>query len=46
MNVNQRIKYIRENMSRSQKELFKKTNINISVMNRIESGERAIRDVC
>ena len=44
MDVNQRIKYIRENMNSSQKELLEKTNINTSVMNRIESGERAIRD--
>ena len=44
MDVNQRIKYTRENMNSSQKELLEKTNINTSVMNRIESGERPIRD--
>ena len=44
MDVNQRIKYIRENMNSSQKELLEKTNINTSVMNRIESGERPTRD--
>ncbi|HBG1959217.1 helix-turn-helix transcriptional regulator [Clostridioides difficile] len=44
MNVSQRIKYLRENMNMSQKELSEKANINTSVMNRIESGERAIRD--
>ncbi len=35
MDVNQRIKYTRENMNSSQKELLEKTNINTSVMNRI-----------
>ncbi|HGL5964244.1 helix-turn-helix domain-containing protein [Clostridioides sp. ES-S-0001-03] len=44
MNASQRIKYLRENMNMSQKELSEKANINTSVMNRIESGERAIRD--
>ncbi|EGT5367783.1 TPA: helix-turn-helix transcriptional regulator [Clostridioides difficile] len=44
MNTSQRIKYLRENMNMSQKELSEKANINTSVMNRIESGERAIRD--
>ncbi|MCC0633701.1 helix-turn-helix domain-containing protein [Clostridioides sp. ZZV15-6388] len=44
MDASQRIKYLRENMSMSQKELSEKANINTSVMNRIESGERAIRD--
>lgn len=44
MDVNQRIKYTRENMNCSQKELLEKTNINTSVMNRIESGERPTRD--
>ncbi|WP_343100012.1 helix-turn-helix domain-containing protein, partial [Clostridioides difficile] len=44
MSVSQRIKYLRENMNMSQKELSEKANINTSVMNRIESGERAIRD--
>ncbi|VIF96549.1 HTH-type transcriptional regulator [Clostridioides difficile] len=44
MNVSQRIKCLRENMNMSQKELSEKANINTSVMNRIESGERAIRD--
>ncbi|HDO9770290.1 TPA: helix-turn-helix transcriptional regulator [Clostridioides difficile] len=44
MDVNQRIKYIRENMNSSQKELLEKTNINTSVMNRIESGERPTRE--
>lgn len=44
MNINQRIKYLRENMNMSQKELAEKINLNTSVMNRIESGERPIRD--
>ena len=44
MSLSQRIKYLRENMNMSQKELSEKANINTSVMNRIESGERAIRD--
>nr|UWI48572.1 helix-turn-helix domain-containing protein [Clostridioides difficile] len=44
MNISQRIKYLRENMNMSQKELSEKAKINTSVMNRIESGERAIRD--
>ncbi|HBF5457530.1 helix-turn-helix domain-containing protein [Clostridioides difficile] len=44
MNVHERIKFLRENMNMSQKELSEKSKINASVMNRIESGERPIRD--
>lgn len=44
MNVHERIKFLRENINMSQKELSKKSKINASVMNRIESGERPIRD--
>lgn len=44
MTTGQKIKTKRETLNISQKELATKTNINVSVMNRIESGERAIRD--
>lgn len=44
MIIGTRIKQEREKQNLSQKELASKTNINVSVMNRIESGERAIRD--
>ena len=44
MIIGTRIKQEREKQNLSQKELVSKTNINVSVMNRIESGERAIRD--
>lgn len=44
MDINERVKYLRKSMNISQKELAKKININTSVMNRIESGERRLRD--
>lgn len=44
MNIGARIKYLREKNDMSQKQLSEKAKINTSVMNRIESGERPIRD--
>ena len=44
MSTGQKIKQEREKQNLSQKELATKTNINVSVMNRIENSERAIRD--
>ncbi len=42
--IGSRIKQERERQNLSQKELASKTDINVSVMNRIESGERSVRD--
>lgn len=44
MNIGTRIKYLREKLDMSQKQLSEKAKINTSVMNRIESGERPVRD--
>lgn len=44
MNIGGRIKYLREKLDMSQKQLSEKAKINTSVMNRIESGERPVRD--
>lgn len=44
MNIGGRIKYLREQIDMSQKQLSERANINTSVMNRIESGERPVRD--
>lgn len=44
MDVSVRIINLRELNDMTQKDLAEKTNINKSVMNRIESGERALRD--
>lgn len=44
MNVGQRIVALREERNWSQRELAKRVNLNASVMNRIESGERPIKD--
>lgn len=44
MSINKRIISLREKKNWSQKELAKRININQSVMNRIESGERPIKD--
>lgn len=40
----QRIVNLRENKNWSQRELAKRVDLNASVMNRIESGERPIKD--
>ena len=42
--IGSRIKQERERQNLSQKELASKADINVSVMNRIESGERSVRD--
>lgn len=44
MNVNDRIKMLREELGIEQKALAKKLGISTSVMNRIELGTRPIRD--
>lgn len=44
MKVGERVSYLRENKGLTQAELAKRVGINKSVMNRIESGERPIRD--
>lgn len=44
LDINKRIISLRERKNWSQKELAQKLNINPSVMNRIESGERPIKD--
>ncbi|MCR1897805.1 helix-turn-helix domain-containing protein [Irregularibacter muris] len=44
MNVGKRIQSLREQKDMTQKELADKIHINYSVMNRIESGERPVRD--
>ncbi|GEK30295.1 hypothetical protein KZO01_06040 [Kurthia zopfii] len=44
MSINKRIISLREKKNWSQKELARRININQSVMNRIESGERPVKD--
>lgn len=44
MDVSQRIIQLRERRNWSQRELAKRIKINVSVMNRIESGERPLKD--
>lgn len=44
MDIGERISMLRDKMNISQKELADKIKVNKSVMNRIESGERPIRD--
>jgi len=44
MTIGERIKRLREEKDLTQRELADKIQISYSVMNRIESGERAIRD--
>lgn len=44
MDIGQRIIRLRESRGWSQREIAKRVNLNVSVMNRIESGERPIRD--
>lgn len=44
MDIGERIILLREKNGWSQAEFARRTKINKSVMNRIESGERAIRD--
>ncbi|GIO20749.1 transcriptional regulator [Oceanobacillus oncorhynchi subsp. incaldanensis] len=43
MNTGQRIIQLRSQRNWTQKELAKRVNMNVSVMNRIESGERPIK---
>ena len=44
MNIGKRIIYLREQLNLSQKDLADEVKINVSVMHRIESGERPLRD--
>lgn len=44
VNIGERIEYLREINNMTQKELAKKIGISFSVMSRIESGDRPIRD--
>ncbi|KMT62702.1 helix-turn-helix domain-containing protein [Paenilisteria newyorkensis] len=44
MDIGERISILRDKKNISQKELADKINVNKSVMNRIESGERPVRD--
>lgn len=44
MNIGERIIKLREKRSWSQRELARRIDINVSVMNRIESGERPVKD--
>lgn len=44
LNIGERITELRENKNMTQKELADKIKLNKSVMNRIESGERPIRE--
>lgn len=44
MNIGKRIVRLREANDWSQRELAKRVDLNVSVMNRIESGERPVRD--
>ncbi|MDY0407234.1 helix-turn-helix transcriptional regulator [Virgibacillus sp. 179-BFC.A HS] len=44
MSIGQRIVNLRENKNWSQRELARRVGLNVSVMNRIESGERPIKD--
>lgn len=43
MNIGKRIAKLREKKGWSQRELAKRANLNTSVMNRIETGERPLR---
>ena len=44
MNIGNKIISLRENRGWTQKELANRININVSVMNRIESNERPLKD--
>lgn len=44
LDIGERITELRENKNMTQKELADKIKLNKSVMNRIESGERPIRE--
>lgn len=44
MSINKRIQSRREELEITQKDLAEKIGLNVSVMNRIESGERPARD--
>ncbi|GEM05622.1 transcriptional regulator [Halolactibacillus miurensis] len=44
MNIGERIIKLREKRGWSQRELSRRIDINVSVMNRIESGERPVKD--
>lgn len=44
MNIGKRIVSLRENKGWTQKELANRVNLNVSVMNRIESNERPVKD--
>lgn len=44
MNIGQRIISLREIKGWTQKELAKRINLNVSVMNRIEANERPVKD--
>lgn len=44
MDIGKRIIKLRESRDWSQRELAKRVKLNVSVMNRIESGERPVRD--
>lgn len=44
MNIGERIIKLREKRGWSQRELARRIDINVSVMNRIESGERPVKD--
>lgn len=44
MDIGKRIVRLRESREWNQRELAKRVNLNVSVMNRIESGERPVRD--
>ncbi|WP_203363044.1 helix-turn-helix transcriptional regulator [Bacillus sp. REN10] len=44
MNIGKRIIQLREKKGWSQRELARRVNLNVSVMNRIESGDRPIKD--
>lgn len=44
MNIGNRIISLREQRGWTQKELAKRVNINVSVMNRIEANERPLKD--
>lgn len=44
MDIGKRIVKLRESKGWSQRELAKRVNLNASVMNRIEAGDRPVRD--
>lgn len=44
MEIGNKIVYLREKRGWSQRELARRVNLNASVMNRIESGDRPIKD--